>query len=359
MHKVDLLFIGGHHTSTIPIIKEFLAKNKKIIFVGHKFATVENTITSSEYKEISSLQIPYFYFKAPKFYAVGGVYKYIFFIKSLLNAFKLLLNNRPRVVISFGGYLAVPVVISARFLNIKVITHEQTATTGLANSVISYFANMVLLTWKTSLPFYKNRKNVFVVGLPLRQEIINTPVKNFSKNYQLKKLFVQGGKQGSHKINEFIFENIDYLCKKYVIFHQTSINSTNKDFEISKQLEKKYKNLYYSFDFLYGHEYSEILKSCDFAFTRSGAHIVYEFSYLKMPSIFIPISWSSKNEQLENALMAQKYTPSVLVEESELTLNSFLESIKNLEEKIVHQENFLQVEKNAITAIVGHIESLL
>lgn len=359
MFKYDILFIGGHHTSSIPIIIEFLNQRKKIVFVGHKYANKEKNNVSSEYKEISSLKIPFIDFAAPKFYCVPGVYKYFFLIKSLFSALILLILNRPKVVISFGGYMAVPLIICARLLNIKTITHEQTTTIGLANKIISFFVNKILLTWDTSLKYYKNKKNTYVVGLPIRSEIIAVPEKKLNKNYKLKKLYVQGGKQGSHIINQFIFDNIDELCKKYTIYHQTSINSANNDYEISKQLSNKYQNRYFSFDFLYGKEYSNVLRNCDFIISRSGAHIVYEISYLKIPAIFIPIPWVSQNEQYNNALVAKKYTPCVIVEEEYLSLLKVLDSIKNLESEIANQKNYLSVNKNSLIKICKLIDSFL
>ena len=49
----------------------------------------------------------------------------------------LLLKLKPDIVMSFGGYLAVPVVIAAKILGIPALTHEQTVVVGYANKLIS------------------------------------------------------------------------------------------------------------------------------------------------------------------------------------------------------------------------------
>ena len=170
MKKV--LFIGGHHNSAIPIIKKMLAeKDYSLTFVGHMYASQSNNTISSEYKEVTSLNIPYISFQAPKFYRVAGLYKYLFFIKSLLKSYKILRKEKPDLVFSFGGYMAVPFAISSVFLKIKLVTHEQTTNLGLANLVISKMSNRVFLTWSNDK--YKNNQKYIVTGIPLRQEILD------------------------------------------------------------------------------------------------------------------------------------------------------------------------------------------
>jgi UDP-N-acetylglucosamine--N-acetylmuramyl-(pentapeptide) pyrophosphoryl-undecaprenol N-acetylglucosamine transferase len=58
------------------------------------------------------------------------------------------LKIKPDIILSFGGYLAVPVVFVGWLLGIPSVTHEQTAVVGYANKFVSLFAKRILLTWK-------------------------------------------------------------------------------------------------------------------------------------------------------------------------------------------------------------------
>lgn len=349
-----ILFLGGHHNSAVPIIK-FLKKEKKysIIFVGHKYASTLNKSVSSEYKEIKALKVAYLNFSSPKFYNVGGLLKYFKLIQSFYTSVKIIFKEKPDLVFSFGGYLAVPFALAAWILRVKLVTHEQTADFGMANAFISKLANRVFLTWPNN-KFTHNQKYT-VTGIPLREEILSVKKKDTSV---FKKIFVQGGKQGSHVLNNFVFDNIEQLTNKYEIYHQTSKHSESKDHLKAQELEIKYSKYHY-FDYIHGAKYTNLLDNTDFVLSRAGAHFVYEMSYIKMPCIFIPITWSSKNEQLKNATVAKKFTPAVLLNEKYLSLSNFEKSVKNLakefSKKAEKQTLFAEKSLNLILNEINHL----
>ncbi len=350
------LITGGHHSSAIPLINILKATpNIKIKFLGHKYASVLNKYESSEYKEITSLNIPYIDLKSPKFYNVPGLGKYFKLLQSVFYCLALFIKERPYMVISYGGYLAVPVVLSAKILGIKCVTHEQTFTEGLANKVIAKLCNKVFVSWSENLKM-NNNKYVFV-GLPLRDEIKKVTKKKLASNYKVNRIFIQGGKQGSHILNEFIFNNLDKLSKKFEIYHQTSKHSINDDHIKGAELSKKYAN-YHAFEFIFGAEYTNILQNTDLILSRSGAHIVYEMSYINMPSIFVPIPWASQNEQYLNAKIAEKYTPSVILEEKDLTYENFEKSLNTLFDIIKSSKKYKQVEENSAQILAFEISKL-
>lgn len=338
MNRFEILIVGGHHSSAVPIIKK-LQNTHTVKFIGHKYASVLNSEVSSEYKEITSLGVDYINLKSPKFYKVGGFSKYFKLLKSTLFCLSFLIKNRPKLVLSFGGYLAVPVSIAARILFIPIVTHEQTLEKGMANKIVSTLSTKVLLSWPTS----NMSKKYVVVGLPLREEIKNVAVKKIGKEYKIKTIFIQGGKQGSHLLNQFVFENIEYFVKNFKIIHQTSRHSENNDFQTSKKLSKKYNGNYQSFDFIFGEDYTKVLSQADMIISRSGAHITYEACYLKMPSIFIPIPWVSGNEQLKLAINANNYTPSVVLQEKDLSFKSLKSCIDNLKQEISRGKKYNHV----------------
>lgn len=354
--QYDVLLVGGHHTSAIPLIKLFKKDGYSIKFIGHKYASKSNRYLSNEYKEIKSLEVEYTNLYAAKFYNVTGLKKYIELIISIFFCLGFLLRRRPRLIISFGGYLAVPVVIAGRVLGIYCVTHEQTVVSGLANRVIERFVNKIYLTWDTSSKHYKKRTEV--VGLPLRSEVIKIGEKRKKRKLELRTIFIQGGKQGSHLINQFLFKNIDYMTNRFTVYHQTGKHSANSDHLIAKRLAKKYKK-YHPFVFLRGSKYVNIFKDADLILTRAGAHITYELSYLKIPAIFVPISWSSNNEQYENAQISRDYTPSVILEEKNISLKSFERCVNDLKNQIRTRRIFKEVINDASERMYLSIKQLL
>ena len=57
--------------------------------------------------------------------------------KGLIDAYRILCAYKPDVILSTGGYVAVPASIAAWLLRIPLVIHEQTTTIGLANRLSS------------------------------------------------------------------------------------------------------------------------------------------------------------------------------------------------------------------------------
>ena len=59
-----------------------------------------------------------------------------------------LLRISPDVVFSKGGFVSVPVALSAWLLRIPVVTHESDLTPGLANKIVKGFCKKILFTFQ-------------------------------------------------------------------------------------------------------------------------------------------------------------------------------------------------------------------
>ena len=123
-----------------------LNPNINFYFFGRKFAVEgDKTNTSFEYQEIMESKIPFFEIPAGRIQRRLTKYTFSSLIKILpgfLKSFILLAKIRPRLVLTFGGYLALPVAVAAVLLRIPVVAHEQTPKLGLANEIIFKLARL-------------------------------------------------------------------------------------------------------------------------------------------------------------------------------------------------------------------------
>ncbi len=158
-----LVITGGHHSSALPVIKKLKETDPtlQIFWLGHKHSLKGDTHETLEYKEITSLGIPFYELKAGKVYKITSLSRLILVPFGFIQAFFILLSIKPDAILSFGGYLAVPVVVSGFFLGIPSVTHEQTVVAGYANKVIGWFAKKVLISWKASAKYFPAGKTVF------------------------------------------------------------------------------------------------------------------------------------------------------------------------------------------------------
>ena len=336
---MKLLITGGHHTSALPVIgllkKEHL--DVEIFWVGHKHTSKGDKNPTLEFIDITKLNIPFFNLHAGKFYKTYDPIRLAKIPFGFVHALYLLLKIKPDMILSFGGYLAVPIVIVGKLLGIPSITHEQTVVVGLANKVISRFANKILISWPQSEKYFPTQKTV-LTGLPLRAEIFNSTSNTFEINSNLHTVYITAGKTGSHKINTVIGEALPELLKFVNVIHQCGDNSVFNDFTL---LEKRYEEIkseaqgkYILRKFVLKDEIGEAFQKADFIFIRGGAHTVLEAIALKKPAIVVPIPWVSHNEQFKNAQVLNEVGLGYLIEEKNLTKATVLTAIKELESNI-------------------------
>ena len=118
-------------------------------------------------------------------------------VLGFLQSVYFLYKNKVCLVIGFGGYSSVPVVVASGFLRIPIILHEQNAVLGRANRFCLYFTDIIALSFKKTAKISKNIKTTYT-GNPVRSNIS----KIGNKKYSLPRLssfniFIIGGSQGA------------------------------------------------------------------------------------------------------------------------------------------------------------------
>jgi len=343
--KSKIVFCGGHHTSALPLIDSLLEDNSyNLVFIGRKKAFTDDKNDSLEYLDITKRKLKFYDLKTGKFYGKNPL-NLLKILRGFFHAFFILLKERPNLIISFGGYIAVPVVISGFLLRLKIITHEQTVVTGLGNKVIALFADKVLLTWPSSQKYFNSKKSE-VIGLPLRKALFSNPEKLFEINQKLPTIFITCGKTGSHIINEFILENLNELLNHFNIIHQAGDYSVTNDYQnlkfVYESIDRRDKGQYHLFKFMFDEEVLSAFKTADFIVSRSGAHTIYEIIHFKKKAILIPIPWVSFNEQYLNAKIVHNLGLGLVLEEENLNLDNFIMYTKRILAKDTTNSNELE-----------------
>lgn len=334
-----IVITGGHHSSALPVIKELQKRYPeiKIHWIGHKHSMRGNKNPTLEYREITEMGIPFYKLVSGKFYKTLNPIRLLKIPLGFIQSFFLLKKIKPEVIVSFGGYLAVPVVIVGKLLGIKAVTHEQTVVVGYANKLISNFADKILVSWRQSTKYFKDKDVVFT-GIPLRQEIFEVRSDSLVLNEELPTLYITAGKTGSRDINNLILEGLGNLLQEYNIIHQTGDHSKYKHYAL---LTKKYTELgasvkgkYIPMKFVYSDKIGEVFSKADLVLSRSGAHICVELMALNKPALLIPISWVSHNEQFENASVLKDAGLAEILEEKDLSLDSLKSTLSSVFENL-------------------------
>lgn len=335
-----IVITGGHHSSALEVIKELRSKNPNIniFWYGHKTSLQGSKNETLEYQEIKALKIPFYNLQAGKFYKTLNPVRILKIPLGFFQALFLLLKHKPEVILSFGGYLGVPVVLAGWVLGIPTVTHEQTVVIGHANKLISKFADRVLYTWDESLKHIPSKKAV-KTGLPLREELTKPKHEKYISDNNLPTIYITAGKTGSHIINEAVLSIIKELLKVANVIHQTGAHSGYKDHEKAASRYEEFADdvlgKYFIEKFIFSEDIGDAYHQADLVISRSGAHTILEVMRLNKPCLLIPIPWSSHNEQEKNARLVERSGLGYVMKENEIkNAQFFLKVIKEMLTKL-------------------------
>lgn len=342
-----IVITGGHLTPALAVIDELIKRGGwEILFIGRKHAMEGDKTPSIEAQIIPKRGIWFVSIDAgrvPRYFTRYTISALLKIPLGFLQAFYSLIRFKPDVILSFGGYVSVPVVLAGWLLRIPTVTHEQTAVRGLATKLNTRFAKKIAVSWPQTLDQFPAQKAV-LTGNPIRKEIFIVNEKlwrtlNFEKDLPF--ILVTGGNQGSHVINQVVKEALLELVKKYNLFHQCGHVAIFGDYEqlleARKKLPSKLKKHYHFKKYVTGQEWSTLLGKADLVVSRAGANIITELAALGKPAILIPLPWLYQDEQTKNAQMLAEAGTGTILPQDKLSSKSL---VAEIERAIANLESF-------------------
>ncbi|MBD3279678.1 MAG: hypothetical protein GF390_03130, partial [Candidatus Pacebacteria bacterium] len=271
--------------------------------------------------------------------------------KVIYQAYQLLVQQQPQVVLSFGGYVAVPIAIAAWFLNLPIVTHEQTRTLGLANRLISWLARYTAVSFQHTLATLE----------PTQAKLTGNPVRSSLKQQSKTRpswlaktrqpiLMVMGGNQGSKIINQTIAAALPKLVQDWQVVHQCG-NPTQKNHyqqELTKlqmQLPDHQQQYYQVRPWFTELELAWLYQHAKLVVSRAGANTIWELMTMKMPAILIPLPHARANEQQLNARYLADQGGAVLLPQSQLEAKTLLTTLTQAKSQLkLMRENLAQLD---------------
>lgn len=322
---------GGHFAPALAVIEK-LPKDVEVLLVGRKYVFEGERTLSLEYQTATRLNIPFRPLTTGRLQRKFTKYTLNSLLKipvGLAQATNIISNFKPDVVLSFGGYVSVPIALAASILRIPIILHEQTLEAGIANKLVAKFARKICISWDQSGKFFP-RDKVVLTGNPLRKEFemgdlrIGKNVKSAARIRKAERtIYVTGGSSGSHAINILIEGCIEKLLEKYNILHQVGGSTQYNDFErlflLRESLSPELKNGYHLVKFVEPAMVADFLSKADLVISRSGMNTVTELMYFGKPSLLIPLPYGQHQEQLKNAKFIKELGLAEIAEQNTLT----------------------------------------
>ncbi|MEV6155238.1 UDP-N-acetylglucosamine--N-acetylmuramyl-(pentapeptide) pyrophosphoryl-undecaprenol N-acetylglucosamine transferase [Nonomuraea sp. NPDC052129] len=210
----------------------------------------------------------------------------------------------PDVVLSTGGYVAVPIGVAAKLIRRPLVMHEQTTVVGLANRILARLATRIALSHESSLEYLppSARAKAVVTGNPIRPELLQgnraAAYDLFGLTFEVPLIYVTGGATGSKQINTLIAEILPRLLPHAQIVHQCGpawIDQMRAT-ALPPDLADRYHPVPYV-----GAELPDLFAAADVVIARSGAGTVSELTAIGKPSVLIPLIPTGGDEQRKNA----------------------------------------------------------
>lgn len=327
---------GGHIFPGLAVVDELLKipGERRIVWIGSSTGMDRSIVERHgvAFRGISTGKLRrYFSWKnfTDLFRIAGG------FFSSL----RILVELKPSLVFSKGGFVSVPPCLAARLLGIPVITHECDFSPGLATRINSRVATDILVSYEETAASFpeRARSRVTVTGNPVRPVFYSASAakgRDFlgCSGNSLPILLVLGGSLGARQVNDMVTGSLEALCADFIVVHQTGNQNSVRDASGDTALvRERYKPHTFIRD-----EMADVLASATLVIARSGANTVWECAAAGKPMILVPLEkGSSRGDQVENARYFVSHGAAIMLTGSEATSEKLAQTVAGL---IAHEK---------------------
>ncbi|MDR2760567.1 MAG: UDP-N-acetylglucosamine--N-acetylmuramyl-(pentapeptide) pyrophosphoryl-undecaprenol N-acetylglucosamine transferase [Rickettsiales bacterium] len=250
------------------------------------------------------------------------------FLKSVYVIFKF----KPNLVIGFGSYASLPMMMAAALLGKKIFLQEQNSHVGRINKFFSSRAKYIFTSFYEIYGIsIKNSAKIEFVGNLVRKEIKELYAVDYKypKNGESFNILITCGSGGASFFTEKFMNIFKYfpleLRKRLRVAHQTKtpeeVIFAEKFYrELSVECEVKtfFTNL------------PEKIKKAHLVVSRSGIGTISELAVAGKPAIFAPSPLTVNNHQFFNAEFFQKNNACVMLEEKNFNERRFAKIVLDL-----------------------------
>ena len=327
---------GGHIYPALAIINKIKEKepNSEFLYIG--------THNRMEKDIVPSKGIP---FKSIEMYGFSKkIFKNFKTVKCLFKAFgecrKIIREFNPDIVIGVGGYVTVPVIVSAHKLGYKTFLHEQNALPGKSNRYLSKHCDLIGVSFESSLDKFPKDKAIFT-GNPCSEDALKAPIvlkSTLGLSATKKLVLIVMGSLGAGRVSKYLEKELNYFKDKdYEVLFVTGKGSYEEVMKYSYPKNVKIIPFYEGL--------TSVMKKTDVMVSRAGASTLSEIIALEVPSVLIPSPYVANNHQYLNALDLVNKDAALMIEEKDLSdgvLVKKVDSLINDEIKIKEIKNNLR-----------------
>jgi UDP-N-acetylglucosamine--N-acetylmuramyl-(pentapeptide) pyrophosphoryl-undecaprenol N-acetylglucosamine transferase len=289
---------GGHVYPGLAIAEEWSRRHPdvEIVFIGTDRGVEAKAVPGAGYRlrTIAARGLP----RRP---GLGQLKALAALAASLGQAWRILAEESPSVVVVTGGYVSAPVGLVAKLRGIPVLVQEQNSIPGSTNRWLSLVAAEVHISFIESRHFFRRRDHLKVTGNPIRRSLLRQDRAGAYEALRLdpakRTLLVFGGSRGAASLNKALAGALARLARvgRLQVLWQTGADDAAwaSDQVAKVQLPVRVTPYLDRMEMAYA--------VADLAVCRAGAMTIAELTACGIPAILVPYPHATHDHQTENA----------------------------------------------------------
>jgi UDP-N-acetylglucosamine--N-acetylmuramyl-(pentapeptide) pyrophosphoryl-undecaprenol N-acetylglucosamine transferase len=249
-------------------------------------------------------------------------------IRAVRGARRVLSDESVRAVVSFGGYVALPVSLAARG-RVPLVLHEQNSRPGLANRLAARFADEVAVTFASSRDRLPSDRPLHITGNPVQRRLRDLDLvarrgrgrKRLGLDPQRTTLLVFGGSQGARSINRTVAASAAAWQNLGVqVVHVSGPAGFEDAVEAWRAAgidPDDSGGRVRVIPFL--DDMADAYAAADVVIARAGATTIAELSVLGIPAVLIPYPHATADHQRGNAEALVRAGAAVMLDDADLS----------------------------------------
>ena len=228
---------------------------------------------------------------------------------AVVRAIWIIARLRPRVVLSLGGYAALPGALGAVILRVPLVLAEQNAAASATNRLLRNFAKAAAVPSPGT-----GLKNEVVTGNPIRDSVLEAHQLGRKSRPELgwprhdPVVVVFGGSLGSLRINRALWQAAS-SAQLPIIHHVVGRRDWHA---VPSSLPENIRSLEYDDNL------PKAIAAADLVVCRPGGSTSAELAVLGVPAILVPLPNAPNDHQRRNADVLVKAGFATVVDDAEL-----------------------------------------
>ena len=284
---------GGHIFPGLAVAAKLIARGLSVFWLGTREG-LEATLVPEHGVEFEGLSFRGVRGKGLRTLLFGPYA----LLAACIDSLSIMRRRQPSVVLGFGGFASFPGALMGVATGRPLVLHDANAVAGLANRVLAYGADRILLGFPNALAGHHAKKSTWV-GNPLRDSIaqLPPPAERFAGRTGPLRLLVVGGSLGAQALNERLpaaLARIGEAARPQVV-HQSGAKHL-------EQLREAYRSANVDAECVaFIDDMAARYAWADLVVCRGGAVTIAELAAVGLGGIVVPLPGAIADEQTANA----------------------------------------------------------